>query len=381
MKYSKIPAKFIRGGTSKGLFIESSFLPSNENDRDTILLKLMGSPDPTGLQINGMGGGITSTSKVALISKKYFNSIPYLSYTFGQVSVKESKIDWSGNCGNLASGLVEFVKHQKEYEDCIELVRDDKINLKEKIRVWQENKRHKMFIWGNLSNLSKECNTDSKISISGVEGLSDPIFVEFNNLTPEGSKLFPTGNLIDKISLDNCNIEATLINGTNPMIIIKPESVGLVGHEIPKYIAYEKIHPKINLILNESAKMMNIKVTESLRVAWVSSPIDYKDSMNNIITKDSVNILSRITAGNRVHHAHTGTGAINLSIAANIKGTIVSNAMHREGISNEVTIGHPSGRLTCESEVEFCNQTKLWKVNKAGFFRTSRLIIDGFVYI
>lgn len=387
MKYSKIPAKFIRGGTSKGLFIESSWLPTNQSERDDILLKLMGSPDPTGLQINGMGGGITSTSKVALISKKYFDSVAYLSYTFGQVSVKERKIDWSGNCGNLASGLVEFVKHQNnEYEDCIESVRASRFNLSEKIRVWQENKRHKMFIWANITNNLNRSNTlheeSNQISISGVEGLSDAIFVEFDNLTPQGSKLFPTGNLIDKIRLDDHNfIEATLINGTNPMIIINPDSIGLEGHEIPREFDFEKIQPKIDLIRRESAKIMNVKLTESVRVAWVSNPKDYKDSMNNLIAKNSINILSRITAGNRIHHAHTGTGAINLCIAANIKGTLVFSSMQRDENINEVTIGHPSGRITCESEVEYCNEKKSWNVKRAGFFRTSKLLMDGNVFI
>lgn len=125
MRLNKIPAKIIRGGTSKGVYINSKFLPKNIEERDNILLKIIG-PDTTGIQIDGLGGGISSTSKVAIISKIKLNDKFYLNYNFGQVSINEKKIDWSGNCGNLASGLFELVKYDKQYEECLEKI-DDKL--------------------------------------------------------------------------------------------------------------------------------------------------------------------------------------------------------------------------------------------------------------
>ena len=119
---NRFPAKYIRGGTSKGLYLNSSCLPKTPLDRDQIILKIMGSPDSNSLQIDGMGGGISSTSKVALISKRKINGNSFLNYNFGQVAIKDCKIDWSGNCGNLSSGLFEFARYEKEYEDCFEPV-------------------------------------------------------------------------------------------------------------------------------------------------------------------------------------------------------------------------------------------------------------------
>ena len=388
MEFSRIPAKFIRGGTSKGLYINSSHLPPKPIDRDQILLKLMGSPDPTGMQIDGMGGGISSTSKVAIISKTIRNNIPFLNYNFGQVSVKESKIDWSGNCGNLASGLFEFVKYEKEYSDCLEEIPDKNKKYFQKLRVWQENKKHEMYIWGNLYPEKFEKN---EVTISGVQRLFTPIFVEFKDIIPEHLNLFPTGNVVDKIQLDeNEEIDATLLSGANPLVLIKPDALKLKGYELPKDINYESIKDKLALICYKASKLMNIELTEAFRVAWVSKPVSYTDSSGNFINENTIDILSRVTANNRIHHAHTGTGAINIGVACMVKGTIANmcldfkkNEENKElkKKANEITIGHPGGLMTCESDVEFDEMKKKWVIKRAGFVRTARILMDGFVYV
>jgi 2-methylaconitate cis-trans-isomerase PrpF len=382
MNLNRIPGKLIRGGTSKGLYIKASDLPSNFSERDSIILRLIGSPDPTGMQLDGIGGGISSTSKVAIVSKISKFSVKdnqyrnYLNYNFGQVSLKESKIDWSGNCGNLASGLFEYIKGEKEFEDCLEKNLNDQYS--HSIRVWQENKNHEMTIRGWLTNSNKKC------SISGVPHFYEPIFVEFNNLTPEGKSLLPTGRVIEKILInENEYIETTLVAGTNPLVIIRPETLSLKGNEIPCEINYEHIKKRINSILTASAKKMGIEITDSLRLAWVTSPQDYKDSSGNMVTKNSFDILSRITAPNRVHHTHTGTGAINIAAVSLIEGTLASYYIDRTRLgrlsdSKEIRIGHPGGVMTCEAEVEYSGGN--WRIKKGGFIRNAKLLMDGYVY-
>ncbi len=244
-----------------------------------------------------------------------------------------------------------------------------------------------MYVWGNI-NPQNEMKSN-QIGISGVQGKSNPIFVEFKNIIPEGSKLFPTGNLIDEITVEENShqekLEATLICGANNQVIITPESLGLKGHELPKDIDYEKIKSKIYRISIKAAKLMNIPLNESLRISWVANPVSYIDTSGNYIENNSIDILSRITAGNRIHHAHTGTGAINLGIISSIEGTIVNkvlkkNKNYNNKQNNQLRIGHPGGIMACESEVVFNEFSKNWEVKRAGFIRTARLIMDGFVY-
>jgi 2-methylaconitate cis-trans-isomerase PrpF len=372
MNINRIPAKFIRGGTSKGLYIKVSDLPSNINERDEVLLRLIGSPDPTGMQLDGMGGGVSSTSKVALISKLRKGDKNYLNYKFGQVSLKEKKIDWSGNCGNLASGLFEYVKGEKEYEDCVEKGLSEKYS--HSLRVWQDNKNHEMTIRGWLRSSNKKCY------ISGVPLPYDAIFVEFNNSTPDGQSIFPTGRVKDEILIDDKEyIEATLFQGTNPLVIIKPESLFLKGNEIPTEIDYRRIRKRIQLILSAASIKMGMEITDSLRLAWVRSPEEYKDSSGKMVERNSCDILSRITAPNRIHHAHTGTGAINIAAACLIEGTLARDCLSKELCKlKEIRIGHPAGVMTCEAEVELKNGN--WKIKKGGFIRNAKLLMDGYVY-
>jgi 2-methylaconitate isomerase len=349
----------------------------------------MGSPDPTSLQIDGMGGGITSTSKVALISKILKRETPFLNYNFGQVSIKEKKIDWSGNCGNLASGLFEYAKNEKDYEDCFEKVNESNSKYTHKLRVWQENKKHEMYIWGNLSS------SPEKVIISGVQSAYPPLFVEFKDIIPPGSKLFPTGNTIDKLLLsENDVIEATLISGANPLVIINASSLNLEGNELPSQINYQTMKPRLDTICQKASEKMGIELTDAVRVAWVASPLSYTDTSNNLIEKEKINILSRITANSRIHHAHTGTGAINIAISGIIKGTIpnllikynklkeeqnqIKEKINSQKIEGEVVIGHPGGLMICEAEVE--NMEKEWNVNRAGFVRHARILMEGWVY-
>lgn len=407
MDQTKIYSKYIRGGTSKGLYLLDSTLPTSPSLRDKIILKIMGSPDPTGLQIDGIGGGISSTSKVALVSKITRNGLSFLNYNFGQVSIKEPKIDWSGNCGNLASGLFEYARTEEGFQDCFEEVKDINSKYTHKLRIWQINKQHEMYIWGNLTP------SIEKVFISGIQGAYSPLFVEFKDIVPPVSKLFPTGNVIDKLILaEDDVIEATLISGANPLAIINASSLNLKGNELPSEISYPSIKERLDLISKKASERMKIELTDAFRVAWVAPPSSYTDSSNNFIEEDKIDILSRITTNSRIHHAHTGTGAINIAVASIINGTIPNlclknknNCVHKvfedkEGkveikiaedkislkdnenislqIEGKIIIGHPGGLMICEGEVEMVGGE--WKVNRAGFVRHARVLMEGWVY-
>lgn len=379
--YKKIPAKYIRGGTSKGLFFKSNDLPPSQEERDSFLLKIMGSPDPTGFQIDGMGGGISSSSKVAIISKINIKNTPYLNYNFGQVSIKEKKIDWSGNCGNLASALFEFAKEEKDYFECFEKNTDPNIEYTHILRVWQENKKHEMMIWGFLDSEK----ADKLIKISGLQHLYSPIFVEFKDLVPKNYSLFPTGNLIDKIEVDkDVFIEATLLLGANSYTFIKPEALNLKGSELPNEINFNSIKEKIDIISKKSASLMKIQLTEAFRVAWVASPTDYIDSSGKKVFAQEFDISTRVTANGRVHHALPGTGAINIGIASMIKGTLPYLCLTEESVKKcmakkEISIGHPGGLMECQIELTCCSKNE-WNVCRAGFIRNARILMEGFVY-
>lgn len=238
-----------------------------------------------------------------------------------------------------------------------------------------------MLIWGNLRENPTKNNL---IAISGVPGTASAVYVEFKEFLSKDKLLFPTGNLIDELYIENSNkklIKATLISGSNPMIIITPDVLGLLGSESPKNIDYPKIKNILDEILEKSADKMKIKITESLKVSWVSKPLPFIDSSGNKVEKDSFDISCRITASNRIHHAITGTGAINLGVSCLIKGTIANNVIDNDVIHrNEIIIGHPGGIMKVDSAVQIDEKTNRYLIKRAGFIRTARLIMDGYVY-
>lgn len=241
-----------------------------------------------------------------------------------------------------------------------------------------------MFIWGK--NFKNNVLKDN-IFISGIQKAYPPLFVEFKNIIPDNIDLFPTGNVIDDLQLnENETIKATLLSGANPMVLINPEAVQLSGLELPSNIKYENIKERINLISKNAAKLMKIEPTDALRVAWVSKSASFIDTSGNMINEETIDIVARITANNRIHHAFTGTGAINLTCACLIEGTIANLCLegnekqNKNIVHGEVKIGQPGGSMTCEAEVEYDPVKRKWKINQAGLVRTAKLLMEGFVY-
>lgn len=350
----KIPAVLMRGGTSKGLFFHAKDLPPAGLERDQLLLTIMGSPDPTGMQLNGLGGGISSTSKIAIISPSKQAGLD-VDYLFGQVSLTEPVIDWQGSCGNLAAAVGLYALHQ----NLVQTQADGSAVVK----VWQVNQQHEMLI-----HLLSPQDPTNWVSIPGVPGCSPGIKVEFKEPGHAG-ELLPANKPIHTLRLpDGKTFEATLICGANPSIFIHAQALGLIGTELPEQIDYHKLQPTLTAICRAGASLMNIPFTAAVRVAWLSPPSSQEDC----------DIVSRIMTEGRIHHAHTGTGAINLACAAKIPGTIPYQIVNLQNKKLEILrIAHPQGIMPVTANVVWQQDLKRWCALSAGFIRTAKILMQG----
>lgn len=350
--FTKIPASLIRGGTSKGLFFNEADLPPAGAKRDQVLLSIMGSPDPSGMQLNGMGGGISSTSKVALIQKSNRSRMD-VDYLFGQVNLTEPKIDWEGSCGNLAAAVGLYAVNAG-------LVKANP-DGSARVKVWQVNLGYEICI-----NIPPK-NCKDLISIPGVPGVGLPIYVEF--VDPSGGEsLLPDNQPIHNLTLPSGKmIPVTLILGANPTLFVKAADLGLSGEEVPADIDFGKLEPVIHHLGKQGADIMKIPYNAAVRVAWLAPSIH-----------PEISLYSRISTEGRVHHAHTGTGAINLACAARIPGTIPFQMVKDQ--SRAVSISHPTGMMQVDSKV-VCDASGKWIAQSSGFVRTAKIIMVGDVYV
>ncbi len=377
---AKIPAVYMRGGTSKGVFFCADALPTDPAARDPLLLRVIGSPDPYGQQIDGMGGGTSSTSKVAIIAKSQRADCD-VDYLFGAVSIGAPIIDWSGNCGNLTSAVGPFAIAQG-------LIKAIKTGTQQ-VRIWQSNiGKH---IIAHVPMREGIVVEQGDFQLDGVTFPSAEIKLEF--LDPggdesEGGKMFPTGNIIDTLEIpDLGSIEATLINAGNPTVIIHASSLGLHGRELQQDINnHQQLLLQCEAIRAHGAVRMGLagSVTEATtrrpatpKLAFVSEPQDYLSSSGKRVSRSEINLTARILSMGKLHHAMTGTGAIALAVAAAIPGTMVARTIGR--CSDEIIFGHPSGLLQVGAAAEIENGE--WKVLKAVLSRSARRLMEGWVLV
>ena len=383
----------MRGGTSKGIFVHSHDLPPPGASRDRLLLALLGSPDRTSMQLNGLGGGISSTSKVAVISQCPSESPFHVNYLFGQVSLTEPTIDWSSSCANLASAVgLHYVRSfllpssgRLQNHDSNNPNPNPKFSPNQPsatvydVDVWQENLGQHLRI--SVSNEDLLRSESDFIRIPGVPGVGAPIKVAWVAPKYPGAPLLPTGNPIDTLSVTSVDgppreVPATLLCGTNPTVFVDATALGLSGAELPKDIPYDLLLPLIDELRARAAEKMGIALVDGLRVCWVAPAHGYTSSAGDSVLANDVDILARITTPGRVHHAITGTGAANLSLAAAIPGTVPAEKL-RETASGEgrIRIGHPGGVMPAEAEVEEIDGQLVAKT--VGFYRTARWLLHG----
>jgi probable AcnD-accessory protein PrpF len=384
----KIPATYMRGGTSKGVFFSLKDLPEAAQipgpARDALLLRVIGSPDPYEKQIDGMGGATSSTSKTVILSKsiKADHDVDYL---FGQVSIDKPFVDWSGNCGNLSAAVGSFAISNG-------LVDASRIphNGVAVVRVWQANIGKTIIAHVPITN--GEVQETGDFELDGVTFPAAEVQLEFMDPAAEeeggGGSMFPTGNLVDDLEVPGVGtLKATLINAGIPTIFINAEDIGYTGTELQGAIngdlkalamfetirAYGALRMGLIQHLDEAAKRQHTP-----KVAFVAPPADYIASSGKAIAATDVDLLVRALSMGKLHHAMMGTAAVAIGTAAAISGTLVNQAAG--GIErNAVRFGHPSGTLRVGAEASQVNGE--WTVSKAIMSRSARVLMEGFVRV
>ena len=383
----KIAATYMRAGTSKGVFFKLEDLPLPAQQagplRDAMLLRVIGSPDPYGKQIDGMGGASSSTSKTVILSKsnKPDHDVDYL---FGQVAIEQAFIDWSGNCGNLTAGVGSFaianglVDASRIPENGICTVRIWQVNIEKTIIA------HVPICDGRVQELGD-------FILDGVAHPAAEVKIEF--LDPadddsEGASMFPTGQLVDRLDVPEVgNFAATLINAGIPTIFLNATDLGYAGTELqddinsdPVALAkFEKIRAygalKMGVIqdLAEAAQRQHTP-----KIAFVAAPKAYVSSGGKQIDCSDTDVLVRALSMGKLHHAMMGTVAVAIGTAAAIPGTLV-NLAAGGGERQSVRFGHPSGTLTVGAEAQ--NLAGEWKVTKAIMSRSARVLMEGWVRV
>jgi probable AcnD-accessory protein PrpF len=386
MGQRRIPAVYMRGGTSKGLFFLAEDLPSDAAARDRILLRVVGSPDPYGKQIDGMGAATSSTSKVVLLakSKRADSDVDYL---FGQVAIDRALVDWSGNCGNLTSAVGPFAIRQ----GWVKAPRDGVAT----VRIWQANiAKH---IVAHVPMKDGEVVEEGDFALDGVAFPAAEIRIEFldpGGLGDEGADaggaMFPTGNVRDTLEIDGGGrVEATLITAGNPTVFVDAKDVGLQGTELAGAVdTNAKLLARCEAIRAQAAVMMGFaaSVEEASRtrlhtpkIAMVSRPQPYTASSGKAIGADDIDVTIRMLSMGKLHHAVTGTGAIATAVAAAIDGTLVNAARRRDADPLRTRVGHPSGSIAVGAEVS--RDGDEWKVARAIMSRSARRLMEGWVLV
>jgi len=384
----KIPATYMRGGTSKGTFFRLQDLPAAAQvpgpARDALLLRVVGSPDPYGKQIDGMGGATSSTSKTVILSKsaKPGHDVDYL---FGQVSIDKPFVDWSGNCGNLSAAVGSFAISS----GLIDASRVPK-NGVATVRVWQANIGKTIIAHVPITNGAVQETGD--FELDGVTFPAAEVQLEFMNPAAEeegaGGSMFPTGNLVDDLEvLGVGTLKATMINAGIPTIFVNAEAIGYTGKELQDAInsdtkalaMFEAIraHGAIRMGLikqvEESAKRQHTP-----KIAFVAKPVEYVSSSGKRVAVGDVDLLVRALSMGKLHHAMMGTAAVAIGTAAAIPGTLV-NLAAGGGSRTSVRFGHPSGTLRVGAEANRVDGE--WTVTKAIMSRSARVLMEGWVRV
>ncbi len=384
----KIPATYMRGGTSKGVFFRLQDLPEAAQQpgaaRDKLLMRVIGSPDPYGKQIDGMGGATSSTSKTVILSKssKPDHDVDYL---FGQVSIDKAFVDWSGNCGNLSAAVGPFAI-SNGLVDASRLPKDGIAT----IRIWQVNIGKTIVAHVPITNGQVQETGD--FELDGVTFPAAEVQLEFMDPAAEeegaGGAMFPTGHLIDDLEVPGVGtLKATMINAGIPTVFVNADAIGYTGTELQEAIngdakalaMFETIRAhgalRMGLIksLDEAAQRQHTP-----KVAFVAPPKDYTSSSGKPVKAAEIDLLVRALSMGKLHHAMMGTAAVAIGTAAAIPGTLV-NIAAGGGEREAVRFGHPSGTLRVGAEAS--EQNGDWSVTKAIMSRSARVLMEGWVRV
>ena len=380
----KIPATYMRGGTSKGVFFNLEDLPKAAQvpgaARDAFLLRVIGSPDPYGKHTDGMGGATSSTSKTVILSK---TSQPDhdVDYLFGQVSIDKAFVDWSGNCGNLTAAVGSFaissglVDASRVPENGVAIV-----------RIWQAN--IKKTIIAHVPVTNGQVQETGDFELDGVTFPAAEVQVEFMDPADGEGAMLPTGNLVDELEVPGVGtFKATMINAGIPTIFLNAEDIGYTGTELQGAInGDEKALFMFETIRAHGAVRMGLikNIEEAAgrehtpKVAFVAKAADYVSSSGKLISAADIDLNVRALSMGKLHHAMMGTAAVAIGTAAAIPGTLV-NLAAGGGDRKAVTFGHPSGTLRVGAEA--IQKDGEWTATKVIMSRSARVLMEGWVRV
>ncbi len=380
----KIPATYMRGGTSKGVFFNLRDLPLAAQIpgevRDKLLLRVIGSPDPYGKHTDGMGGATSSTSKVVILSKseKADHDVDYL---FGQVAIDKAFIDWSGNCGNLTAAVGPFAITNA----LIDAERIPQNGIAE-IRIWQRN--IEKTIIARVPVINGEVQETGDFELDGVAFPAAEIQIDFIQPVDPDEAVFPTGNLIDELDVPGVGtFKTTMINAGIPTLFLNAEDLSYTGTELQDAIntdqtaldmfetlrAYGALKMGLIKTIGEAARRQHTP-----KIAYVAGPQSYIASSGKAIHESDIDLNVRALSMGKLHHAMMGTAAVAIAAAAAIPGTLVNTAAGG-GKRESVVFGHPSGSLKVGSQVSQHNDT--WQINKISMSRSARVLMEGRVCV
>ena len=376
----KIPATYMRGGTSKGVFFNVLDLPTAAQVpgpfRDALLLRVIGSPDVYGKQIDGMGGATSSTSKVVILSPctQPNHDVDYL---FGQVSVDKAFVDWSGNCGNLSSAVGAFAISSGLVDTCH--IPDDGMAV---VRIWQTNIQKTII--AHIPMVGGQVQETGDFQLDGVTFPAAEIKLEFINPSAADAAMFPTGNLVDQLLVPNVgNFEVTMINAGIPTIFLTAQALGYSGTELQTDInsdpvaltKLEKIRAYGGVRMGLFNHIDEAKTRQHTpKIAFVAPAKSYTSSSGSFVSADKINLLVRAMSMGQLHHAMMGTAAVAIGTAAAIPNTLVNLAAGGDALS-QVTFGHPSGSLTVGAQAH--QEQGQWQATKVSMSRSARVLMEG----
>jgi 2-methylaconitate isomerase len=376
MSQSFIPAVFYRGGTSKGVFFHARDLPADRDACDRIFLAAIGSPDPYGRQLNGMGGGISSLSKAVIIGPPTHPEAD-VDYTFIQLAVEEPVADWSNNCGNLSSAVGHFA-----VDEGLVPAKDGEVL----VRIHQTNT--KKIIHSRFTVQDGKAATAGDYGIAGVAGTGSRIRLDF--LAPGGAvtgKLLPTGNVVDTIDLGaDGQFEVSIIDATSPIVYVDAQSVGLKGSESPNDI---EAQPRVMSLLEKLRRRAGVMIglarepaqvgLQTPRIALAARAAPFKSLDGTSYQAQDFDVATRMMSMQRAHRAVPGTGGLSLGVATQVGGSIPNRLSRPANAAGEVRVANPSGLVSVGAVVRQSGGE--WIADSAVLFRTARRLMQGEVAV
>jgi 2-methylaconitate isomerase len=368
----------MRGGTSKAIMFHARDLPADRAAWDAIFTGAMGSPDPYGRQLDGMGGGVSSLSKVCVLAPSARDDAD-IDYTFAQVQIRERAVDYKGNCGNMSSAVGPFAVDEG-------LVHADGDSAT--VRIFNTNTQK--IIHSTFPLHQRKARYDGDLAIPGVFGTGAPVRLDF--LEPGGAttgRLLPSGATRDRLEVPGLGaIEASLVDAANATVFVRARDIGLKGTELPDEL---EARPDILKLLDEIRVLGSVRMgiapsVEAARavkvvpfVGFVSRPANFRTLAGDTVQAGGIDLAARIISNGQPHRALPLTGSLCTAVAAGIAGTVVAETLAPSAGTGSVRLGMPSGVLTVGADV--VSEGGAWIVRAGSFYRTTRRLFDGRVWV